>query len=78
MADGFDRLINVIVAIRSDPKLVECFTRLLRTDPRSQQDRLMALYEELLTLEAPDEVMNFLRLLADRRIVDHVLNAISK
>ncbi len=78
MPDGLDRLIGVIVAIRSDEKLTECFVRLLSTNRPTQQDRLMALYEELLAMKAPDEVMNFLRFLADPRIVDHILKALKK
>jgi hypothetical protein len=73
---GYDQLVNAVAAIKSDKRLCEVFVRLLSIGASSQQVRVAALRDELVKLDAPDEVMDFLKLLGNDKIAEQVLKAL--
>lgn len=78
MSDTYDYLANVVLAIRDDKKLREAFNQVLKFGTSTQQVRVAKLKVELVRLNAPDEVMKFVRLLEDDKLAHQVLNEINK
>ena len=71
--DNMQYLVDVVLAIKDDPELTECFIRVLQMGSSTQQVRASLLLQELERLKAPDEVKNFVRLLGNDKLAHHVL-----
>jgi hypothetical protein len=78
MSDQYDELAEIIIAIKEDDKLRDCFVRVLKFGSSTQQVRAANLKKELEAMDAPEEVLNFVRLLGDPKIAHVVLEEIQK
>jgi hypothetical protein len=77
LANGYDLLTEVVLAIREDPSLVACFNRVLSIGASTQQVRADTLKKELVRLNAPAKVLDFIKLLADEKIAHIVLKELN-
>jgi hypothetical protein len=78
MSDSYDDLAEIILAIKEDDKLRDCFVRVLKFGSSTQQVRASNLQKELEAMNAPEEVLNFVRLLGDPKVAHVVLEQIQK
>ncbi len=78
MSDHYDELAEIVIAIKEDDKLRDCFVRVLKFGASTQQVRATNLKRELEAMDAPEEVINFVRLLSDPKIANLVLEEIQK
>lgn len=77
MDDVYDYLARVVIVIKSDAVLKECFNRLLQIGSSTQQVQVSALLSELEGLNAPEEVKKFVRLLGNDQLAHQVLKQIN-
>ncbi len=78
MGDSLDMIVDVVHALRGDEQLRECFTRILRMGSCTQQVRVFTLQQELEKRQAPQKIMDFLRVLGDEKIAHLVLQELEK
>jgi hypothetical protein len=78
MSDQYDELAEIILAIKEDDKLRDCFVRVLKFGSSTQQVRAANLQKELEAMNAPEDVLNFVKLLGDPKIAHVVLEEIQK
>ena len=73
MDDIYDYLANVVLMIKEDPQLKECFNRILQFGASQQQVQVAALLVELEKLNAPPEVKKFVKLLSNDQLAQQIL-----
>lgn len=78
MANIYEDIAESVLAIKSDPQLVECFNRVLKFGSSTQQARVTTLLKELEEIQAPDKIKNFVRLLGNDILAHQVLEQINK
>ncbi len=76
MGDVYDMLVDVVRVIREDAKLKNAFNKILGAGHGAQ--RVPLLLTELETLNAPDRVVKFVRLLSDDDIPKVVLMELNR
>lgn len=78
MSDGYELLVNAVVAIKSDEKLKNTFIEILKVGSTSQQVRVKKLLQELEYAQAPESLRKFVKLLSNDQIAHRVLAALSE
>lgn len=73
MSNSLDRIVDVVLALKSDPELKECFSRVLRIGSSTQQVRVSLLIEELKKRGAPVKILEFAQALSNEKIAQLVL-----
>ena len=68
-----DFIADVVMAIRADAQLRECFIRILGSKKYSIANRSSHLLKELHARKAPTQVKQFVRLLVDEQIASQIL-----
>jgi hypothetical protein len=76
VADVYDLLASAVIVIREDDKLREAFNKILGAGHGDQ--RVPLLLAEIRELNAPEKIVQFVRLLSDDRISALVLNEINR
>lgn len=78
MAEIHDYLTDVVAAIRDDRELRETFVRVLELGSSTQQVRVSRLLQELNEMDAPVEVLNFVKVLSNDQIAHTVLKMLAE
>ena len=73
MSENDELMAEAVLAIKSDKTLKETFNRILFYGSSTQQVRLKKLRDELMKMDAPTEVIDFLKLLGDEKVSQIVM-----
>lgn len=76
MEDVYNYLATAVEVIRSDSKLRDSFMQVLKFGPSTQQVRVKLLLEKVEELGAPDELIDFVRLLGNDKLAERILTEI--
>lgn len=78
MSSNYNLFIDTVLVIKENPELKDCFKSILKIGGLSQQVRVSKLLHELEKLNAPENIKNFVKLLADEKLAQQVLIELSR
>lgn len=73
-ADILDQMVDTVMAIKSDPVLVQTFIQILEMGSSTQQVRVSNLHQALTEKKAPSQVLDFVQMLRDEKLAHAVLH----
>lgn len=76
--NGYDQIVNAVVAIKEDEGLKQAFIKILSVGSYSQQVRVEKIRQEVESMNPPESVTNVLALLKNDKLAHLVLNALQE